>query len=518
MSFNSLAFIGFASVSLLLYYIVPKRIRWFILLIASLSYYVIGCREKIVYVLYTALSVYLFSLVLGRLGEVKNKVQKEKNDRLIAKNRKLRKLMVLFCCLANFLLLYFLKYWNFTVALFSDIGNKLTFDNVVLPLGVSFFIFQSIGYIVDIYRGKYKPEKNFFKFLLFVCFFPQMVQGPISRFNELSPQLFEKRNLDYTDVKFGIQLIMWGYFKKLVVADRAAVIVNGIMEKQELFPGSIKAAAILFYCVQLYCDFSGGIDITLGLSRMFGIRLAENFKRPIFSKSLTEFWRRWHITLGSWMRDYVFYPISLSKPFMRLGKYTRKHFKSKLGKIIPTSLATFIIYFLIGIWHGANFRYIAFGFWNGILITSALLLSPVFAKLKKALKINDDAFWYRAFCILRTSFIVFIGRYITRAPRLMIAGSMIKQTFLDFQASRLFDGTLLSFGLSISDIIVVFIGIVIILSVECYQECGHNVRETLEKKSVFVQWVAIVIPLVILLVFGILRSEYISSSFIYQAY
>ena len=164
----------------------------------------------------------------------------------------------------------------------------------------------------------------------------------------------------------------------MVIADRAAVLVNTVLDDPWSYSGSILAVGVLFYCIQLYGDFSGGIDITRGVARLFGIDLAENFRRPLFSTSLTDFWRRWHITLGAWMRDYLFYPLSLSKPFGKLGKFTRKHLKGKLGKILPTSLATFLVYFVIGIWHGANWRYVAFGFWNGGIITLSLLLAPYF--------------------------------------------------------------------------------------------------------------------------------------------
>lgn len=160
---------------------------------------------------------------------------------------------------------------------------------------------------------------------------------------------------------------MWGYFKKLVIAERAAVLVDTVLAHYYNYSGSVIMAAIFFYCIQLYCDFSGGIDITRGVAEMFGIELAENFRRPLYATSLADYWRRWHMTLGQWMRDYLFYPLTLSKPLGKLGKWTRRHIPGKLGKLIPAALATFVVYFVIGIWHGANFRYIVFGLWNGTL-------------------------------------------------------------------------------------------------------------------------------------------------------
>ena len=190
------------------------------------------------------------------------------------------------------------------------------------------------------------------------------------------------------------------------------------------------ATGIFFYCIQLYCDFSGGIDITRGVARLFGIDMVQNFRRPLFATSLTDYWRRWHITLGSWMRDYVFYPLSLSKPFGKLGKWARKHLKGTPGKIFATSAATFIVYLIIGIWHGANFRYIAFGLWNGTLITASLLMERRFLAWKSVLHINDKSTGWRIFMTVRTALLVFIGRYFTRAPRLTVVFSLLKTTVL----------------------------------------------------------------------------------------
>ena len=193
------------------------------------------------------------------------------------------------------------------------------------------------------------------------------------------------------------------------------MLVNAVIKDNCPYGGAVIASGILFYCIQLYCDFSGGIDITRGVARLFGIDMAENFRRPIFATSLTDYWRRWHITLGAWMRDYVFYPISLSRGFGKLSRWARTHIGGTAGKIFATSLATFIVYFIIGIWHGANFRYIAFGLWNGVLITASLLLEKTFLRWKAALHVNDKSAGWRVFMTLRTALLVFIGRYFTAA-------------------------------------------------------------------------------------------------------
>ena len=218
------------------------------------------------------------------------------------------------------------------------------------------------------------------------------------------------------------------------------------------------------------------------------------------------------------MRDYLFYPLSLSKPFGRLGKFTRKHIQGKLGKILPTSLATFIVYFVIGIWHGANWRYIAFGFWNGGIITLSLLLAPRFYQWKQALHINDKSKGWHFFQLVRTNLIVFFGRYITRAPRFLTAVWMAKETVLHPHWADLTNGTLLTLGLTVRDYLVLLLSVAVMLLAEWYQETRGEIRPVLEKQSPFVQWVAIVVPLVVLFCFGVLRAEYISSDFIYKQF
>ena len=345
-----------------------------------------------------------------------------------------------------------------------------------------------------------------------------MVQGPISRFDALAPQLTARRGFDADRVKYGIQLVMWGYFKKLVVSDRAGVIVSTVFGDYAQYRGVVLGAGVLFYCIQLYCDFSGGIDITRGVAQMFGIDLAENFRRPLFATSLTDYWRRWHITLGQWMRDYVFYPLSLSRPLARLGRWTRKHIKGKLGKIIPTSIATFTVYFLIGIWHGAELRFIVFGFWNGILITASFLLEGLFQRWREALHIQADSAPWRVFQMARTAALVFVGRYLTRAGSVSSALWMLRMTVARPDLSALWDGRMLALGLTGWDLAIVFAGLAVILAAEFYQERGGHVRAALERRHWLVQWAAILIPLAVILLLGVMRGDYIASEFIYQQY
>ena len=522
MSFTSLSFLLLVAGAVLVYYLLPQHAQWCVLLAASLVFYCVGGGKTVLYVFYTAAIVYVCGLLLGHYNDLRRAAPKEERKAVTARYKPRRRAVVLVACLLNFGLLYVLKYWNFTADLFLPLadraGVQLPLSELVLPLGVSFFMFQSVGYVIDVYRDKYAPEHHFGKLLLFVSFFPQMVQGPISRFGDLGPQLLAGRSLDFDNLKYGIQLMLWGYFKKLVIADRAAVLVNAVIKDNCPYGGAVIASGILFYCIQLYCDFSGGIDITRGVARLFGIDMAENFRRPIFATSLTDYWRRWHITLGAWMRDYVFYPISLSRGFGKLSRWARTHIGGTAGKIFATSLATFIVYFIIGIWHGANFRYIAFGLWNGVLITASLLLEKTFLRWKAALHVNDKSAGWRVFMTLRTALLVFIGRYFTRAPRLRSVFTLLKTTVLHPQPGQLFDGTLLSLGLAKTDFLVIALGLIVLLVLESLQERGVQIRAGLEKKSGFVQWAAMTALLLAVFLLGVFRAGYIPSGFIYTQF
>ncbi|MBO5142921.1 MAG: MBOAT family protein [Clostridia bacterium] len=525
MSFVSLEFIIFVLISLILYYILPAKMRWIALLAVSYAFYIMGGGKTVVYLVFTTLTTYLSGIIISslniKLNKLKeNQIKKEEKEKLQAKIKLRKRLMVAFAAISNFSLLFFFKYWNFTAEAINGVidAERLPVFNLILPLGISFYMFQSIGYVIDVYRNKYKAEKNILKFALFVSFFPQVIQGPISRFDSLGKQLTSPNKFSYDNMKIGIQIALWGYLKKLVIADRAAVVVNAAFNNYANYDGGVILIGVILYCIQLYCDFSGGIDITRGVAKMFGIDLIENFKRPIFATSLADFWRRWHISLGTWMKDYLFYPLSLSKPFIKLGKIIRNRIGGKAGKIIPVSIVTFIVYFAIGIWHGASWKYIVFGIWNGVIITISLLLEPVFINIKTKLKINDKNSIYKLFQIIRTSIIVLIGRYITRAGRFLVGIEMLKKTVLNFSFEGIKSGTLLEMGITTQDYIVIIIGTVILLVAEAFDEKGDNLRLKLDKKSFKLQWLVMMLSLITLLVFGICRGDYIASEFIYKQF
>lgn len=500
----------FVFVGLALYYALPKSKRWIVLLLLSVAFYACGGIHLLGYLLFASGVTYVGGLLIGEQN-LKIKAEKDKAKQYKAKKR----LSVSFALVLNFGLLFLLKY----LPVFLD-ALKLSYGfNIILPLGISFYIFQTSGYVIDIYRDKYPPERNPAKFLLFASFFPQMIQGPIGRFDALSKQLYSGNDFSYDNAKAGLKLICMGLFKKLVLADRASVPAGYIIDSYQSFSGAEILAGVILYCIQLYCDFSGGIDIMRGVARLFGIELALNFKRPIFATSLTDFWRRWHITLGSWMKDYVFYQITLSKPFARLSKLVRKHLSGRSAKIIPVSLATFVIYFLIGIWHGGSMKYIVFGFWNGLVITASLLAEPYFVWMKSRLHINESSRLYKFFCVARTSILVLFGRYITRAENVTAALEMLKKTVCSFNADSLLfaQSGLMQCGLKTFDFVVIAIGVIVLLALEYCEEHGKPMSDRLNNHSAL-QLVFCLASILTVVFLGFYSGDYISPDFIYKQF
>ena len=332
MELISLKYAIFVIVLLVLYYCFPKKYRWYVLLAGSMAYYVIICKWYVLFIIFTICTTYGSTIWIDKLLKKQNaivKSHKEDWDRQTRKEykekgRKKRVAVMLFALLCNFGILAFLKYIPYA----GELG-------LLLPLGISFYTFQSMGYVMDVYREIVEPEKNFLKVALFVSFFPQIIQGPIAIYDKLAGQLYEGHSLRLENLQKGALLVLWGVMKKLVIADRAVNIINFVMDKPMDFSGTYVFFAEVVYALQLYADFSGGIDIVRGIAEMFGITMSTNFNHPYFSRSLTEYWHRWHMTLGDWCRNYIFYPLSISKRFLNFGKWLKPRFGAHISKVLP---------------------------------------------------------------------------------------------------------------------------------------------------------------------------------------
>ena len=411
MSLITEGFILFAALVVAVYFVLPKKMRWMALLVFSLIFYCTAGIKNAVFVLFTAFSAWICSRVMDKIharsrAYIKaNKETLSKEERTAHKKKKnnICKWLMALTVLINIVILCVFKYADFVISQFDATHKTL---GLIVPLGISFYTFQTVGYVVDVYWEKTEAQKNFFKMLLYVSFFPQVTQGPISDYSYLAPQLFEGHAFDYNNFMRGSQRMLWGFFKKTVIADRAAPFVaTAFSEYANMSGGNVLFGAFL-YSLQIYADFSGYMDIVCGLCEILGIHLTENFERPYFSKSVAEYWRRWHISLGVWFKTYLYYPIAVSKFAKNVAKRGTKAVGRTFGKTIAASLALVVVWFTTGLWHGASWAYIAWGGLNGVFIIVALWLEPIFEKTKSKLKINERGFCWRAFATLRTFFVV----------------------------------------------------------------------------------------------------------------
>mgnify|MGYP003290047887 CR=1 FL=1 len=419
MSLTSLSFVLFLIAVFLLYFLLPKKCQWIVLLVCSLLFYVISGGFGIIYVVITSVTAYFSAVGMQKLTEKRKQYLKENKETLTKEEKKeykksvlnKRKLLLIAAILMNVGILVVLKYGHFLVdqanAVLSLFG-KLRIDDsfrFLIPLGISFYTLQIIGYLADVYWEKIDAEKNYLKTLLFTSFFPQMVQGPISDYEALSSELFTTHVFTYRNFSRGGQRVVWGFFKKMVIADTLSPYVTAIFSGFQNLSGISCLLGGVLYLVQLYADFSGYMDIMCGFCEMLGIRLSENFDRPFFSKSVSEFWRRWHITLGAWLRKYVYYPVAVAGWNQELSKKSKK-IGVYFSRLLPSTVALLFVWFVIGLWHDASWAYIFWGFGNAFFIILSLWIEPLYVKTRTKLKMKDEAFFTRLFRVVRTFLII----------------------------------------------------------------------------------------------------------------
>ena len=531
MAFVSFPFIVLVSITAIIYFLVPKHYQWSVLLVASYVYFWINSEWLVGWLLLSTLITFLTGMAIDAVNKKGKAYLAEHKEELSAKERKSHKeqtkkktkwiLMTGVVLVLGILIC--MKYFNFFAGnanlFLTKLGIKIPTMRFLLPLGISFYTLQALAYMIDIYRGKYNADRHIGKFMLFMSYFPQIVQGPIARYNQLANQFYQEHSFDYKRVMFGIQLIVWGWMKKTIIADRIAIPVGEIFDNYQQYHGLMIFLGAAFYGLQVYADFSGGMDIARGVSQIFGIELELNFKQPYFSKSVEDFWRRWHITLGGWMRDYIFYPLSLSKNFGKLSKQSRKIFGNFVGKRLPAFLAMFIVYFLVGFWHGANWTYIAYGIWNGVFIVIGILLEEIYKKAREKCGISDESFTWRLFQMLRTFAIISLGRLFSNADTLGASLNMFRlMTVKWYDLSALVDGTFAKLGLDTANWIILAIFVIILLLVDNLHEKGVNIREAIASQNIAFRWIIYYGAILAILIFGIYGPGYDSAGFIYEQF
>ncbi len=494
MTLQSPYFLLFAAGLVLLYYLVPKKCQWGVLLAGSWGFYLWAGAEYFAFLLFTTLTTHFTAGVMAENWEAGKAAAKKRNRPwLIA------------CLVVNFGILLVCK--ALIIRLFSALaqGTALSFLTLGLPMGISFYLFQSMGYAIDVCRGTVKAEKNFFKFALFVSWFPQLIQGPISKFAQLGQQLTARRDWDGKNASFGAQRMLWGYFKKLVIADRIAPAVLALRTAQ----GGGFWLLTIFYAIQLYGDFTGGIDITLGLSQIFGVKLPENFIRPFFSKNIAEYWRRWHISLGEWMKDYIFYPISVSKPIRRLSKAARKRY-GNFGKRLPVYAATIATWLVTGIWHGLTPNFVLWGMLNCLFIIGSQELAPLYARFHGRFHLKDRRL-YGVFEMARMFLLMNFIRACDLFPNVGDYFRGLGSLFAPWPA-------LPALGIAPADWVILLLGCGVVFAVSVVQEKKGSVRELLWQGNAWVRYGLLFALVLAVVLFGRYGVGYDASSFIYNQF
>lgn len=498
MAFTSFGFIIFVSAAGLLYYLLPKRFQWTVLLLASYAFYAIANPKGLLYIGGTTIVTFLIARSMQRiqdagdqktLGIADKAEKKEARSRTKKSKKAVCAVGIAFC----FGILAFLKYTNFIIAELSPLlqrlspGRQISMLDLFVPMGLSFYTFSVAGYLFDIYYGKYRAEENIFHYALFISYFPTLVQGPISRENTLRHEFFEKEHkFSLTETEFAILRILWGFLKKLVIADRASQVSKYIFENYESQAWFIVLFGLFMYSVELYADFSGGMDVALGVSELFGIKLSENFRQPYFATSVADFWRRWHITLGQWMKDYVFYPFSLSRGMQKLGKSISA--KSKyLGRTVPMCIGNLLVFFLVGLWHGAEWHFILYGMFHGGIIAFSILMERAYKISADALHINRTSKAWKIWQIARTFLIINLGCLLDEVRNLGQSLGMAKQLF-DFSNFRLIENfSTKSFDKFTIGISLFFFACVFFVSLYKENKKG-SVRERIASLPLVIRW------------------------------
>lgn len=495
MLFNSLQFLIFLPIVVIIYFILPAKVKHIWLLIASYYFYMCWNAKYALLILSSTIITFFSGLIIERIKQTKQ----SDSSRI-----KLKKLVVAFSFISNLGILFFFKYINFAlnilVKMFSIIHVELNvpvFD-VLLPVGISFYTFQALSYTMDVYRDDIYAEKDFFRYALFVSFFPQLVAGPIERSKNLLKQLAVPHKFDYDNFREGLLLMLWGYFLKIVLSDRIAIFVDNIYGDYIRYKGMYLIVATVLFAIQIYCDFAGYSTIAMGAAKILGIQLIDNFDAPYLSTSIADFWRRWHISLTSWFKDYLYIPLGGSK-------------KGKLRKYINKM----IVFLVSGLWHGAQFSFVAWGGLNGLYQVMGEILQPVRDKVVSILHLNRDSLGHKLFCGLITFVLVDFSWIFFRADRFKDALEIIKSNFVDRNQWVLFDGCLYKCGLDDKNFRFMLLCIGILIFADICKRFGVRIRDVILKQDWWVRCFFIAFTIWFLLTFGKYGPAYDSANFIY---
>lgn len=511
-------FLLFLPIVMLLYQVIPKKGRFLVLLIASYFFFYLLSGKLLIYLLVSTFSIHHFGLWIHdtkrREEEALKEALKEQKKAIRKNYEKKKKLILLLGIIIQLVMLASTKYLPFfTLNVnhlldFLNVGFQIKEYRFLAPIGISFYTLQAISYLVDVYRGKVHVDSNLFRLALYMAFFPQIMEGPIARYEDTAKDLYKGERLHYQQICFGMQRIFYGLIKKIVIADRLNRVVQVIFNNYNDYNGGILFLGVVFYTIQLYMDFSGVIDIAIGSGEIFNVKIPENFRQPFFSKSISDFWARWHITLGTWFKDYIFYPISLSKVSKKLTSSLRKKLGNHFGPLLIGSFALLIVWLCNGLWHGSGYNYIFFGLYHFTFILMGNIAEPFVDKFYKKFKVDRNQPVIRVLQAVRTTIIVLFGELFFRAAGTKAGIAMFTKIIMDFNIQSIFSKKVLDLGLDVPDLIIIGITLLIVFFIGLLKEKGVSIRESIAKKPILVRWTLYYILILYALIFGAYGGSY----------
>ncbi len=488
MNFNSVDYLIFFPIVVLLYFVMPVKLRKIWLLIASYFFYMRWNAAYGLLLFSSSIVTYIAGILVEKFKEGKLSVAKA----VLAVN-----------LIFNLGLLFFFKYSNFMISNINRIsgvfgGGSIRSFDILLPVGISFYIFQALGYTIDVYRGETKAEKDLITYLLFVSFFPQLVAGPIERSKNLLPQLKEKHDFDVDRVREGLFIMATGLFMKIMIADNIATYIDAVYDDYMAYTGAEIMLATILFAFQIYCDFGGYSAIAIGSAKVLGFDLMENFRSPYLATSVRDFWRRWHISLTGWFRDYLYIPLGGN----RKGK-TRKY------------INTFIVFFISGMWHGAAWNYIAWGAINGVYLILEEASEPLRKNIMEKCRVDKSRLSFKIGCGLLTFILVDLSWLFFRARGIGNAFDILKQMIMAFQGAQLFGLTPQRTGFSIQLTIALIIAFIILFIMDYFKEKNINIWRKLNEQGAWFRWAVYLLILFMIMMYGAYGLEYAQTEFIY---
>lgn len=530
--FTSYWFIFFLIIFLILYYVLPSDLQTPLLLCGSLLFYASAGIRYLPFILFSASSVWLFSVLINRNNKACRDYLKQNGEELSSEERKsFRKtssarsrVLLLTALVMNLGILAAVKYAlflldNLNVVMMRFGAEPMSFHpDMIIPLGISFYTFQAVGYLIDVYREDYEAERSFFRFLLFVIFFPQLIQGPISRYNDLSQTLYGRHAFNASSIWKGTERILWGYFKKLVIADRLLIAVNILKSDTVAYTGGYALILMIFYSLELYADFSGGIDITIGIARVLGITVKENFIRPYLSVSLADYWRRWHISMYTWFRDYVFYPLSTCRFTTDLSRLMKKSFGRSIGGKLPVYFSGLIVWLCTGIWHGPSWNFVVWGLLNFLVLSLSNEAKPLYFRFRKSFRLAETG-GYRAFTVIRTFMLVCVINLFDCLIPVRTTVRLILSVFDIRLYAGFFAYGIGGLGLDMKDYILLLIACGTVLAVSVSEEkSGISIYDRIAGIGRFAPCMACSALFFVTMIFGVYGTGYDPAEFIYNRF